>query len=213
MTKKLTSSERIQRRSQQRREQEKREVRAAIIQAAGELFLEKGYEGFSLRQIAERIGYSPGTIYLYFKDKDDLLFTLAIEGFNEFGARLQAAQATSTDPLQQLRAMGLAYVDFGLAHPAHYQLMFMQRPEFMLKERDEDDAQPVDTFAILQATVEACMAAGKMRQDDPVAASDVVWSALHGVVSLAICMPQFDGNRVEKARHLAMTMIEDGLTV
>jgi AcrR family transcriptional regulator len=51
------------------------------VDAAGALFLEQGYERFSLRKVAERIGYSPTTIYLYFRDKDDLLFTVVDEGF------------------------------------------------------------------------------------------------------------------------------------
>ena len=71
-----TQAERLRQAIRHRRDQEKQELRQTILNAAGELFLEQGYERFSLRKVAERIGYSPTTIYLYFRDKDDLLFTV-----------------------------------------------------------------------------------------------------------------------------------------
>lgn len=69
----MTRVERTRQASRHRREQEKEELQQLILKAAGELFLEQGYDRFSLRQVAERIGYSATTIYLYFEDKDDLL--------------------------------------------------------------------------------------------------------------------------------------------
>src|SRR2546428_13605803 len=89
-----TRAERVRNASRQRRAHEKQELRAAILAAAGKLFDEQGYERFSLRQVAELIGYSPTTIYLYFKDKDDLLFTVVDEGFDRFGQQLADAAAS-----------------------------------------------------------------------------------------------------------------------
>ncbi|MFX5306100.1 helix-turn-helix domain-containing protein, partial [Acinetobacter baumannii] len=65
---------RIRQKSAERRERRRQETRRAILEAATRMFEREGYEGFSLRQVAEAIGYTPTTIYLYFKDKDDLLF-------------------------------------------------------------------------------------------------------------------------------------------
>src|SRR5215213_6311078 len=90
---KTTRAERLREASRQRRDQEKQDVRQVILDAAADLFREHGYERFSLRQVAERIGYSPTTIYLYFTDKDDLLFTVADVGFMRFGEQLVAAAA------------------------------------------------------------------------------------------------------------------------
>lgn len=84
-------AERLQASSLQRREQQKENLRGAILAAAGELFLEQGYEAFSMRQVAERIGYSATTIYRYYEDKDDLLFAIVHEGFTEFQRALVAA--------------------------------------------------------------------------------------------------------------------------
>src|SRR5690349_8886038 len=91
-------NERIRKASRHRREQEKAELRQTILKAAGELFLKQGYDRFSMRQLAEHIGYSVATPYLYFRDKDDLLFTVVDEGFTRFQQQLQDAAASSEDP-------------------------------------------------------------------------------------------------------------------
>src|SRR3954462_14730867 len=121
ITSKTTRAERLRDASRHRRDQEKQDVRQAILDAAAALFREQGYERFSLRQVAERIGYSPTTIYLYFTDKDDLLFTVADVGFNRFGEQLVAAAASAKDPARRLTAMGRAPIDFGIQNPAYYQ--------------------------------------------------------------------------------------------
>src|SRR5205807_9991232 len=80
----VTQAERLRQAIRHRQDQEKQELRQTILTTAAELFLEQGYDHFSLRKVAERIGYSPTTIYLYFRDKDDLLFTVVDEGFTRF---------------------------------------------------------------------------------------------------------------------------------
>jgi AcrR family transcriptional regulator len=122
-----TRGERIRTASRHRRELEKEELRQTILKAAGALFLEQGYDGFSMRHLAEQIGYSAATLYLYFRDKDDLLFTIVDEGFIRFGKQLAQAEAKSADPWERLSALGQAYVTFGLANPVYYQLMFLWR--------------------------------------------------------------------------------------
>src|SRR5438874_6636209 len=120
----VTQAERLRQAIRHRQDQEKQELRQAILTTAAELFLEQGYERFSLRKVAERIGYSPTTIYLYFRDKDDLLFTVVDEGFKLFGQQLASAATTTQDPWERLIALGRTYVTFGLEHPMYYQLMF-----------------------------------------------------------------------------------------
>jgi AcrR family transcriptional regulator len=81
-----TRAARLKQAIAQRREQQRENLRRTILTAAGELCLAHGYEGFSLRQVAERIGYSATTIYRYFANKDDLLFAIVYEGFNSSSA-------------------------------------------------------------------------------------------------------------------------------
>ena len=207
-----TRAERLRQASHERREREKQELRQAILDAAGELFLEHGYQEFSLRQVAEAIGYSPGTIYLYFNDKDDLLFSVADEGFFKFGQALSQAAAGTGDARQRLVDMACAYVDFGLQNPEHYRLMFMQRTDYLL-ERPEQDFKPrIDSFQILQNAVEQAIAAGVLRAADPLAIADTIWAQFHGIVALAIGMPGFyTPERARNAVDQAVTAMIEGL--
>src|SRR5215510_6904308 len=178
-----TRAARVRKASRERREQEKQDLRAAILRAASQLFAEHGYEHFSLRQVAETIGYSPTTIYLYFKDKDDLLFAVVDEGFERFGAQLAAAAAGVADPIERLGALGRAYISFGLQNPVHYQLMFMQRADFLIGHRPGEEKPRIDAFRVLQDTIQYGIDAGALRPGDVEAYSDALWALVHGVVA------------------------------
>jgi AcrR family transcriptional regulator len=194
-----TRENRVRAASRERRDVQKQELREAILTAAGVLFLERGYDGFSLRGVAERIGYSATTIYLYFADKDELLFAVVDEGFQTFKAPLTAAAASVSDPLGRLEAIGRAYIDFGLSHPAHYQLMFMQRPDFLLGYRVGECEPRINGFGVLQQAVQQGIDAGIFPPGDAEAYSDALWAEVHGVVALAISIPVFDRDRAWRA--------------
>ncbi len=177
-----TQAQRLSLAIRHRQEREKQELRQAILAAAGELFLEQGYERFSMRKVAERIGYSPTTIYLYFRDKDDLLFTVIDDGFVRFGQQLALAAESHADAWERLIALGRTYVAFGLEHPVYYQLMFMQRVDFLTHTPSDAESY-----------------------------SDVLWALVHGMVSLAISMPMFDTARIQRTMETAWQMECQGL--
>ena len=185
-------STRIQTKSKQRRKKHKEDLRLAILNAATELFLENGYEKFSLRQVAEAVGYSPTTIYHHFQDKDELLFHVSLEGFRIFGEMLQAAYDSKEEPLERLEATGDAYLEFGLKHPVQYRLMFMQRAEMFFDQDSEKFPKPetfndiIDSFGVLQKIIQECIDAELFQSIDNRLLSGIVWSNIHGVVSLCI---------------------------
>lgn len=207
-----TQAERLREVSRRRREREKEELRRRILDTAGALFLEHGYEGFSMRQIAERIGYSATTIYRYYEDKDDLLFAIVHEGFLRFGKQLAKAAQSGADPRERLGALGRAYIEFGLKNPVYYRLMFMQRFDFLFESRAEQKAPVIDSFAVLRGAVEQAMQAGVLNQGDPETTSIVIWSVVHGITSLAIAgAKRFDKKQVRESAELALRMISEGL--
>lgn len=207
-----TQAERLQEVSRRRREQERDNLRRAILDAAAGLFLEQGYDGLSMRQIAERIGYSATTIYRYYEDKDALLFAIVQEGFFRFGEQLEEAAQSSADPRERLAALGHAYIDFGLKNPAYYRLMFMQRFDFLFQRRTEQQAPMIDSFGVLRQAVEQAMRAGVLRLGDPETTSAVIWAVVHGITSLAIAGSEhFNERQVRESSELAMRMIGEGL--
>ena len=170
----------------QRREREQEQLRRKIFDAASELFAQEGYQNVSMRKIAERIEYSPTTIYLYFKDKNELLKFICEETFAKLGEEIREISEPETDDIEALRKGLLAYVNFGLAHPNHYEVVFGM-PIF---NQPHDEEYPYEgsmgqrTFEYLRSQVSACVAAGKLKNGDIDAMSQVLWAGIHGVVSL-----------------------------
>jgi AcrR family transcriptional regulator len=187
-----TQEDRMREAIRRRREQEKQDLRQAILQAAGELFLEKGYKDVSMRQVAERIGYSATTIYLYFENKDDLMFAVVDQGFDHFSAQLAAAAESTDDPRERLKAIGRAYVGFGLNNPMHYEMMFMRRIDFLFACREGETQPRIAAFNVLRQSVQAAMDAGVLAGDDVLVYSNALWAQVHGIVSMRITMPQFN---------------------
>jgi AcrR family transcriptional regulator len=209
---KNTQAHRLRQASRARREQLKEDLRRIILDAAGELFLEQGYEGFSMRRVAERIGYSATTIYRYYEDKDDLLFAVVNEGFSEFARQLTEAAENGSNPLKRLEALGQAYIRFGLENPVYYQMMFMQRADLLFESRGEKTPPMIESFDVLQRSVRAAMDAGVMKRGDVETYSRVIWSVVHGVTALALANPKrFTPEIVEKNSRLALRMISNGL--
>ena len=194
-----------------RTQQERRaDTRRALLDAAVALFDAYGAEGFSLRQVAERAGFAPPTVYLHFADRDDLLFQAALEGFDTFGAELARAAATTDDPVGQVEAIGRAYVRFGLAHPVHYRLMFMTRGDLLLRPCD-DGARVVDSFALMARAVAAAIDAGRLPPGPAQQQANDLWAAVHGIVALHLAFPHLDNDAALAMYDRLQTTLHHGL--
>ena len=108
----------------QRREREKAELREQILKAARAIVLKEGFEGLSMRKIAQAIEYSPATIYMHFQCREEIARQLTREAFGELLAYF-APLTSIKDPMERVRAFGKAYIEFGLTRPESYRLCFM----------------------------------------------------------------------------------------
>lgn len=112
----------------ERQEREREVVRRAILDAARDLFLTDGFDQVSIRKIAERIEYSPASIYSYFASKDDIFFALAEEGFRLLEGDQDAHAALATLPaISRIRALFWRLYEFSCEHPQYFALMFVER--------------------------------------------------------------------------------------
>jgi AcrR family transcriptional regulator len=179
-------------------ERERQAKRALILEAARELFLERGYEAVTLRSVAERIEHSTTAVYVHFKDKRDLVEQMVNEDFTKFDAALLAA-AEVQPALVRLERLGEAYIDFALRLPRHYQLLFLTpRPEAIVIDSPaeaspapaDQAAQGASGFDLLLSTVQACIDEGAFHavHRDALGIAQAVWAAVHGLVSLLIIM-------------------------
>ena len=172
-----------------RKERQKEELKAKILQTAKALFMERGYEETSIRNIAERIEYSPTTIYLYFKDKDDIFYALHREGFVLLNQYFRALGHVE-DPFERLKAISRAYVTFALENGEFYDLMFIIRSPMNALEKekkDELDWEEGDrAFGFLVNTIEECSAKGYFKDMNAEVLAFTTWSMVHGICSLEI---------------------------
>ncbi|MBS1853706.1 MAG: TetR/AcrR family transcriptional regulator [Acidobacteria bacterium] len=174
----------------ERRAREKSETRDKILDAARELFLSEGYEGVSMRKVAEKIEYSPTAIYVHFDDKEDLFHELVYQDFAKLAELFQSA-AMPGDPVERLREIGRRYIEFGRQFPNHYKLMFMTpHPPTELDERDQEvKGNPEsDAYEFLRLTVQQGLTQGAFRAElsDADLISQTLWAGVHGVISLQI---------------------------
>ena len=174
----------------ERKELEKQEMRKLILDTAMKLFLEKGFENITLRHIAEKIEYSPATIYLYFKDKDEIIYTLHREGFEKL-YMWQQKILTIKDPLKRLHRHAEMYVSFALENPEYYDLMFIERAPFRkIKEMKCKDGINWDigmrSYDLLRKNIEDCIEAGVFQNTNIEVAAFSMWAYVHGIVSLII---------------------------
>jgi AcrR family transcriptional regulator len=190
------------------RERYRNVLRRAILDAAREAFVRDGYEGVSMRRLAERVGCSHANLYLHFKDKEALFYCLVEESFDQFGdgMRRQIEAARSGDPVTLVRKMGRAYVEFGVANPSVYEFAFlMRRPG-----RGRPD-KPHVPYERLQSLVRRCMDEKRFRRMDVDAASQALWAAAHGITSLLIRRPAFAWADRDKLIGQVIDAAVDGL--
>lgn len=171
----------------ERKAKEKEELKKMILQAAKKLFAEKGIEHTTIRNIAQEIEYSVGTVYVYFKDKNDILHELHTQGFRQLGGEMKVLFSVN-DPMERLKALGRVYLKFALDHPEMYDLMFsMKAPMDFLESTHKDEwNEGKATFELLKGTVKDCMHSGHFVGHEHEALSFAIWSAVHGMASLVI---------------------------
>ncbi len=179
-------------RSQRKPKGEGHERRSEILAAAERIFVEHGYEGATIRKIADEVGLSSTALYMHFADKGEMLQEICRQAFEALLEANNRAVEQSGPAEERLRRMMRAYVDFGFDNPNAYRLVYMTRPA-ELNEGPQSAARELGTelFRSFEQVVEELEAAGRLRLDARTAAQ-ALWAGGHGVVSLMISKPYFD---------------------
>lgn len=166
--------------------------RAEILDAAERIFVAEGYEGATIRRIADEVGVSSTALYMHFPDKACILHEITEGAFRELLASNSEIAARPLDAVVRVRAMLEAYMDWGFAHPNAYQLVYCQRGPVSTTPLPEGTAdlsrQCYETFS---RVVREVAASGRLRTGDGVSAAQALWMACHGVVALATSRPNF----------------------
>ncbi len=188
----LSGVTRLNRRSTRKPKGEGHSRRAEILTAAEQIFVEHGYEGATIRKIADQVGLSSTALYMHFSDKQEILHEICRESFEALITLNQAVLAESGEPEARMRRMMEAYVAFGFANPNAYRLVYLTRP-LQAPDGGETVAQQLgaELSRSFEAVVEDAEQAGRLRGGAR-ATTQALWAGGHGVVSLMITKPHFD---------------------
>ena len=137
-----------------------------ILDAAEALLVTTGDEdSVSIRAIAQAVGVTPPSIYLHFPDKETLLFAVCARQFDRFDEVMAAAAVPATDPVDELRRRGEAYVRFGLEHPEAYRIMFMGQSTLSTRQRGAIEKTGSTAFTHHVEAVQRAIDSGGLRAD------------------------------------------------
>lgn len=201
----------------ERKEREREEMQQLILDAARALFLENGFEKTSIRAIADVIEYSPATIYLYFKDKNEIFYELHEQAFLTMGEEFKPVYSIQ-DPFAQLVELGHLYLKWALENPGLYDLCFlMEAPMEALACREENWEEGKRAFDLLKNVIARCVETGYFKPGDLDTIALTVWSYMHGLITIYLKkrMDVFEDERemerIQESFRLFIKMIRDGL--
>lgn len=173
------------------------DLRRALLDEALRTIQTHGVEHLTLRTVGERLGVSRTALYRHFADKQSLLAAVGKEGFRELRQTIADAWEQNGPGRTGFHAMGNAYVQFAVAHPSHYRVMFGGFIESAAKD-DDFVAAANSAFQLLVNALVEQQNAGNVRRDDPVLMARFVWALVHGTAMLVI-----DGQLAEAAQAAA----------
>jgi len=188
------------------------DLRRALLDASLSLVTAHGVERFSLREAAREVGVSPAAAYRHFRDKDALLAALATEAFAHLAgwmeraiSRAPGAPGSPERETAAFVAVGHAYVEFSVQHPAHFRVMFgpwCQREDVVALEGRTP-------YEILVESLDALVACGALAPAKRAGAEVAAWSAVHGLASLVVdgVLQLSKTERSEAMRHLGATLL------
>ena len=186
-----------------------------ILGAARELFLQHGVENVSTRQIATRVGISQTALYVYFKNKGEMLDRLTEGAFRNLREAMQEVSDRHSDPVDFLRAWIPEYVRFGLKHPDEYRLTFLLRDgrHLGLLPQEQRQTEGLKVFSNFRERLAAAQASGALRNStaSPVALAQSLWAAMHGLVALLLAFSDFDWVKLDALVRVHTDLLLEGL--
>ena len=160
-------------------------LRDALLDEALRTIEKHGVDQLTLRTVGGRLGVSRSALYRHFADKQALLAAVGSEGFRLPRQAVADAWEQNGGGRTGFEAMAKAYVQFAVAHPSHYRVMFGG----FIESAAKDDAFIGEAKAAFQVLVDALIEqqnTGDIRRDEPVLMARYVWALVHGIAMLVI---------------------------
>ena len=163
------------------------DLRRLILDTTRRMLTEVGFRNLSMRRIAREIGYSATTIYLHFESKQELVYALIDEGAQRlFDLTVEAGRPHAAAPRTRLEKACQTYIEFGLANPEYYEIMYLLHPDQMGRYPTDKYRRARRNILYLRDCLVQLEQEGRLTLTDPLASATAVWASLHGTVSLIL---------------------------
>jgi Transcriptional regulator len=187
--------------------------RAEILQAAERIFVAEGYEGATIRKIADEVGVSSTALYMHFPDKACILLEICQATIRNLLERNAEIAARPIDPATRVKQMLDSYMRWGLEHSNAYELVFCNTGRLSAVIEDGDDTADLGAqcYEIFSGVVREIAAEGRLRTGTADSAAQALWASCHGVVALMITRPKFDWAPTDELLAVTLEGLMHGL--
>lgn len=186
--------------------------RSEILEVAQKIFAEEGYEGATVRKIAEQVGVSSTAIYLHFPDKRAMLMEIATAALAPLLAdSVVIAKAAGVDPKEKARRMMQAYMRFAVENPSAYDVVFSDAPRQLAGAEDPAWEVFASYHRHFLAVITELANLGRLKVSNPHLGVQTLWSGCHGVIALRRANPHIRWSDYEEMRDAMIDGLLRGL--
>jgi AcrR family transcriptional regulator len=188
--------------------------RAEILEAAERIFIAEGYEGATIRKIADEVGVSSTALYMHFQDKGCILLEICERTLRLLLDRNGEIAAKPLDAVVRVKMMLEAYMRWGMEHPNAYQLVYSApRPPAADGWPDATGDLSTQCYDIFCGVVREIAANGRLRTGSADSAGQALWMSCHGVVALLAARPNVPWAEREELIQVTLEGLLNGLVV
>jgi AcrR family transcriptional regulator len=185
--------------------------RVEILEAAERIFIAEGYEGATIRKIADEVGVSSTALYMHFRDKDQILHEICLAAMQALLEQNSLIAARPVDSVTRVRLMLEAYVRMGLEHPNAYRLVFCSAPRPGVPIQTSTTEIGSQVYARYVGVIHEIAESGRLRVPDPNWAAQALWAACHGLVTLMITRPTINWGPADELTSITVGGLLHGL--
>nr|WP_156378340.1 MULTISPECIES: TetR/AcrR family transcriptional regulator [unclassified Phenylobacterium] len=187
--------------------------RAEILEAAERIFVAEGYEGATIRKIADEVGVSSTALYMHFPDKSCILLEICQGTIRQLLERNAEIAAKPMDATNRVKLMLDAYMRWGLAHPNAYELVFCNAARLIAVIGEEPTTADLgdQCYQVFSGVVREIAADGRLRTGTADSAAQALWTSCHGLVSMMIARPKFEWAPTDELIQVTLEGLMHGL--
>jgi Transcriptional regulator len=198
----------------ERRQNEIQSIKKKIIEAAGSILVEEGYEKLSIRKIARKIEYSPGIIYHYFADKAEIVAFIVEEGYGNILRKIAEVPIDAEKPQSTIEQGLRIYIDLMLENPEQFRAVLMNNIEEIQSKvniLERGISEKRKSIAMLSSLITLGIEKGIFREMDAELTAQILWTSTHGLVSRLILEKSIKEEQKQRLINHHFEMIINGL--